>query len=105
VSVPSGAIEITEGRTRLLIPEAHSSKGPGKRLGCVFFNAQMAFNRDISVMLFRALRVKGSALDAMAATGARGIRLANECPGEYTMFINDKDLRAYRYIQDNIDLN
>ena len=105
MSVPSGAIEITEGRTRLLIPEAHSSKGPGKRLGCVFFNAQMAFNRDISVMLFRALRVKGSALDAMAATGARGIRLANECPGDYTMFINDKDPRAYRYIQDNIDLN
>jgi tRNA (guanine26-N2/guanine27-N2)-dimethyltransferase len=99
------AIETEEGRTRLLIPAAHSSKGPGKRLGCVFFNAQMAFNRDVSVMLFRTLNNKGSALDAMAATGARGIRLANECPGVYRMFINDKDPRAFHYIQANIELN
>jgi len=105
VSIPSDAIEIMEGRTRLLIPEAHSSKGPGKRLGCVFFNAQMAFNRDVSVMLFRTLRLRGSALDAMAATGARGIRLANECRGEYRMFMNDKDPRAFGYIQANIELN
>jgi len=89
----------------LLIPQAHSMKGPGKRLGCVFFNAQMAFNRDVSVMLFRSLRVKGSALDAMAATGARGIRLANESPGDFIMFVNDKDPRAFRYIQANIGLN
>jgi len=89
----------------LLIPQAHSSKGPGKRLGCVFFNAQMAFNRDVSVMLFRSLRVKGTALDAMAATGARGIRLANESPGDFRMFVNDKDPRAFRYIQANIGLN
>ncbi|MDD1756091.1 MAG: tRNA (guanine(26)-N(2))-dimethyltransferase [Methanomassiliicoccales archaeon] len=105
MSILPDSLETEEGRTRLLIPEAHSSKGPGKRLGCVFFNAQMAFNRDVSVMLFRALRIKGTALDAMAATGARGVRLANESPGDYEMFINDKDPRAFRYIQANMELN
>ncbi len=105
MSVPPDAIQIEEGRTRLFVPRTHSSKGPGQRLGCVFFNAQMGFNRDVSVMLFRALTIKGSALDAMAATGARGIRLANECPGEYRIFINDKDPRAFEYIKANIELN
>lgn len=105
MSVLLDAIEINEGRTRLFVPEAHSSKGPGKRMGKVFFNDQMAFNRDVSVMLFRTLRIKGSALDAMAATGARGCRLANESPGDYQMYINDRDERAFHYIQANIDLN
>jgi tRNA (guanine26-N2/guanine27-N2)-dimethyltransferase len=105
VSIPPDSMEVMEGRTRLLIPETHSSRGPGKRMGCVFFNAQMAFNRDVSVMLFHTLKIKGSALDAMAATGARGIRLANESPSEHRMFINDKDPRAYSYIQANIELN
>ncbi|MEM0449656.1 MAG: tRNA (guanine(26)-N(2))-dimethyltransferase [Methanomassiliicoccales archaeon] len=99
------SIEIIEGKTKLLIPKEHSQKGPGKRLGQVFFNSQMAFNRDVTVMLFRALRFKGICLDAMAATGARGLRIVNESPGDFEMVLNDKDPRAFQYIQANISLN
>lgn len=105
MSGPDNSIRIQEGGTALLVPEEHSQKGPGKRLGKVFFNAQMAFNRDVSVMLFRSLDLKGRALDAMAATGARGVRIANECPGDFDMVVNDKDPRAYEYIKSNIELN
>jgi tRNA (guanine26-N2/guanine27-N2)-dimethyltransferase len=41
----------------------------------------------------------------MAATGARGVRLANEAPGRMEVVINDKDPRAYEYIRANIELN
>jgi tRNA (guanine26-N2/guanine27-N2)-dimethyltransferase len=36
------------------VPSEHSTKGPGKRIGRVFYNQQMAFNRDISVLFFQA---------------------------------------------------
>lgn len=46
---------ITEGTTKLLVPESHSAGGPGRIIpGEVFFNEQMAFNRDVAVMLLRA---------------------------------------------------
>ena len=51
---PEGSI-ITEGGTRILVPQLHSTHGPGKKIGPVFFNEQMSFNRDVSVMLLRAL--------------------------------------------------
>lgn len=105
MSILPDSVEIKEGSTRLIVPEEHSLKGPGKRVGKVFFNGQMAFNRDVSVMLFRALEMKGLALDAMAATGARGTRIAHECPGDYTMVINDRDSEAFQYIEANIQLN
>ena len=72
MSLP-GSVEVTEGSTRLLVPGTHSSGGPGKRIGHVFFNSQMAFNRDVSIMFLRACPVR-TALDAMAGTGARAVR-------------------------------
>jgi tRNA (guanine26-N2/guanine27-N2)-dimethyltransferase len=74
---------ITEGSTMLSVPEKHSSKGPGKIIpGEVFYNGQMAFNRDVSVMLLRALgRPSITVADAMTATGARAVRIANEVKG------------------------
>jgi tRNA (guanine26-N2/guanine27-N2)-dimethyltransferase len=103
---PPESIEIQEGATRLFVPELHSIKGPGKRVGRVFYNGQMAFNRDISVAFLRTLDLKGrKALDAMAATGARGIRLANEAGEGIEITLNDRDAAASEYIQANIELN
>jgi len=103
---PVNSIEIQEGATRLFVPKAHSVKGPGKRVGRVFFNSQMAFNRDITVAFFRTLDFKGrKALDAMAATGARGIRIANEVRGGFELTLNDRDAEALEHIQANIELN
>ncbi|MGD1060135.1 MAG: tRNA (guanine(26)-N(2))-dimethyltransferase [Methanomassiliicoccales archaeon] len=100
------SVEATEGRTRLLLPRIHSEKGPGKRMGHVFFNSQMAFNRDVSVMFARAIDLRGKKLlDAMAGTGARGLRIANEAGPGFETVINDKDPRTTPYIEANIELN
>jgi len=98
------AIEIREGDTRLLVPEKHVTKGPGRR-GGVFYNRQMRFNRDISIIFFHTFQMRGKrALDGMAGTGARGVRLANEVPGSL-ITINDRDPEAYSLIKSNIELN
>ncbi len=101
----SDSVQIKEGGTRLIVPKEHSRKGPGKREGRVFFNGQMAFNRDVSVMFFQAIGVLKSALDAMAGTGARAVRIANEARSEVQITANDKDQEAVEFIRKNVDLN
>jgi len=102
--MPSG-IEITEGQTKLLVPEKHSSHGPGTRTSDVFFNEQMAFGRDVSIMFLRALeRNNISVADAMSATGSRAVRIANEV-GNTSVTANDVDPKAVPYIEYNILLN
>ncbi|MCQ2070549.1 MAG: tRNA (guanine(26)-N(2))-dimethyltransferase [archaeon] len=103
--MPAGTV-ITEGSTKVLVPEVHSVQGPGKiNAGSVFFNEQMALNRDISVMLLRALkRPSMTVADAMTATGSRAVRIANEVPGTEVV-ANDYDPNAIPYIEANIELN
>lgn len=97
-------IEIKEGNTRLIVPAEHSKKGPGRKKG-VFYNKQMSFNRDISVVLLRAIGFRGDLVDCMAGTGARGVRIANEVGGEISVTVNDSSHFAYRYILKNIEIN
>ncbi|MBN1109553.1 MAG: N2,N2-dimethylguanosine tRNA methyltransferase [Methanomassiliicoccales archaeon] len=96
---------IREGSTEILVPPSISERGPGKRQGRVFFNRQMAFNRDVSVALFQSVLRPRRCLDAMAATGARGIRICHEAPGQFHFIINDKDPLASRYIEENVRRN
>ena len=103
---PPDTVEICEGTTRLIIPSDHSRRGPGKRTGSVFFNDQMAFNRDISISFFRGLDRDGmDVLDAMGGTGSRGTRIANEAGKGLEVFINDSNEEAHSYIERNISLN
>ncbi len=97
-------IEITEGPTRLFVPEVHSVHGPGKITGSVFFNEQMAFNRDISVMFLKTLQKDMTVADAMTATGSRAVRIANEVPGT-TVTANDYSADTMEFINRNIELN
>lgn len=101
--MPAGTI-VEEGGVRLLVPEAHSVSGPGRISGSVFFNEQMAFNRDVSVMVVRALERRRTVADAMAATGARAVRLAAAAP-DAQVTANDVSADAFAYIQANIELN
>ncbi|MCL2033072.1 MAG: tRNA (guanine(26)-N(2))-dimethyltransferase [Methanomassiliicoccaceae archaeon] len=102
--MPPG-VEIKEGGTRLLVPEIHSLRGPGTRTADVFFNEQMAFGRDITIMLLRALQRNAiSVADAMSATGSRGVRIANEVENTFVT-ANDADPKAIPYIEHNIALN
>lgn len=97
-------IVIQEGETLLSIPAEHSSGGPGKKGSDVFFNEQMAFNRDISVMLLRAVGEDLTVADAMTATGARAARIANEVPNTEVV-ANDINPDSMEYIKRNIELN
>jgi tRNA (guanine26-N2/guanine27-N2)-dimethyltransferase len=98
--------EIVEGATPLIVPSAHSSGGPGTKQGRVFFNRQMAFNRDVSVMVFSGGSISGkTALDAMAASGARGVRIMNEASPALEFHINDLDKEAFDVIGKNIARN
>ena len=97
-------VEIQEGPTRLIVPEDHSSGGPGKINGSVFFNEQMAFNRDISVMFLRAFDKELKVLDAMTATGSRAVRIANEAP-KTNVTANDISAYAIPFIEKNIEIN
>ncbi len=98
------SVQIQEGPTKLLVPIDHSSGGPGKIMGSVFFNEQMAFNRDVSVMFLRAFDREMSVVDAMTATGSRAVRIANEAP-RTIVTANDISSFAIPYINANIELN
>ncbi|MBR2254530.1 MAG: N2,N2-dimethylguanosine tRNA methyltransferase, partial [Candidatus Methanomethylophilaceae archaeon] len=95
---------IREGTTDLVVPSLHSTHGPGKVQGEVFFNEQMAFNRDVSVMFLRSLGRDMDVVDAMTATGSRAVRIANEVPGS-NVVANDINSAAMKYIEANIELN
>jgi len=102
----SGLEKIREGTTDLLVPAQHSNKGPGTRTGEVFYNGQMEFGRDISVIFGRAVFAEGQTiLDGLAATGARGLRLANECGVRADFQLNDRDIRAAVLMKQNAEMN
>lgn len=102
----SGLTKVREGTTDLLVPEDFSKKGPGTRTGEVFYNRQMEFGRDLSVMFGRTVFIEGQAiLDGLAATGARGLRLANECGVRADFQLNDRDIRAAVLMKQNADMN
>jgi tRNA (guanine26-N2/guanine27-N2)-dimethyltransferase len=96
---------VIEGSTKILVPEDHSKHGPGTKTGEVFFNEQMAFNRDVGVMFLRALnRDFVTVCDAMTATGSRAVRIANEVPNT-VVTANDFNPLAMQYIEANIETN
>ena len=74
-------MEIEEGGVTVEVPEARdgASEGTG---GGVFFNPTQELNRDVTVAVLRAYREREpraeTYLDAMAASGIRGVRAAAE---------------------------
>ncbi|WP_256402396.1 tRNA (guanine(26)-N(2))-dimethyltransferase [Halorubrum salinum] len=74
-------MDIEEGGVTVSVPEARdgASEGTG---GGVFFNPTQELNRDVTVAALRAYRDRepraASYLDAMAASGIRGVRAAAE---------------------------
>ncbi len=90
--------EVEEGITRFFIPEQdeNCSFPPGS--APVFYNPRMQLNRDSTTYLLRHLDVS-SYLDAMGASGVRGLRVAHECGIPVT--INDVNPEATALIQRN----
>ncbi|WP_461866588.1 tRNA (guanine(10)-N(2))-dimethyltransferase [Thermococcus sp.] len=90
--------ETKEGKARILVPAAERIYDAE-----VFYNPVMALNRDISVLAVRILEAN-SVLDALSATGIRGIRYALETPSE-EIWLNDISEKAFKLMIKNVEAN
>lgn len=90
---------IREGSTVLSVPVQDMAENFPPGTAPVFFNRRMELNRDATVLLCSVLRPSGY-LDAMGATGIRGMRIAGECGIAVT--INDRDPEALDLIRRNV---
>ena len=92
-------VEVIEGKTRFFVPrqDPRLQFPPGS--GPVFYNPRMEMNRDATVLLLAVLG-PGSYLDAMGASGARGLRVAHEVGIPVT--INDRNAQAVDLIRRNV---
>ncbi|UCF07564.1 MAG: tRNA (guanine(10)-N(2))-dimethyltransferase [Thermoplasmata archaeon] len=101
--------QVREGTTDLLVPAKSVShtKGPSTKKMDVFFNPVMEFSRDVSVLVLRefVLGRKPTLLDGLAGTGARGVRLASEVEGDFSVVLNDRNPAAVDVINRNVTLN
>jgi tRNA (guanine26-N2/guanine27-N2)-dimethyltransferase len=91
-------VPVTEGGTELLVPVQDPSRAFPPGSSRVFFNPRMALSRDATSLLLRGISAE-TYLDAMGATGARGIRVAKECGIPVT--VNDRDPLAVEVIRRN----
>lgn len=91
-------VEVREGLARILVPKAERIYDAP-----VFYNPVMALNRDISVLAVGVLKPR-TVLDALSATGIRGIRYALETPVE-EVWLNDINEEAFNLILKNVRLN
>jgi len=90
--------EITEGSTTFAAPVQDETTQFPPGSAPVFYNTRMEFNRDMTVLLTKCIQPEDY-LDSMAATGVRGLRIANETGTPVT--INDFDERAVKIIEEN----
>jgi tRNA (guanine26-N2/guanine27-N2)-dimethyltransferase len=88
-----------EGSTSLKVPvvEKLTSRNP------VFYNPFMELSRDLSVAVCRLLK-PGSYCDALAGSGARGIRIAKEA-GVKDVHLNDLNALACGLMAENASIN
>ena len=91
--------KIIEGETELLIP---SDRKITKK-DVVFFNPEMKLSRDLSVWIAKIVK-PNNFLDLLAATGARGIRIASEAKVR-NVVLNDRNPMAYELIKKNCKKN
>ncbi|AFD00661.1 N(2),N(2)-dimethylguanosine tRNA methyltransferase [Methanocella conradii HZ254] len=67
----------------------------------VFYNPRMEMNRDITVACLEALPEVSTYVDAMGASGIRGIRVKKEVSRDVEVTINDWDATACELIKRN----
>jgi len=98
-------MRIEEGGVELAVPDARdgASEGTGPD---VFFNPEQELNRDVTVAVLRAYREReprvGTYLDAMTASGVRGVRAA---AAGYDVTAVDVDGDAVELARENFTRN
>lgn len=94
---------VTEGKAKVYVASGKISRDLP-----VFYNPDMKLNRDISLLLLRALsRKKMVVADPLAASGVRAIRFCKELPRGTIKKIhcNDYSPAAIKYLRKNVALN
>lgn len=98
-------MRIEEGGVAIEVPETRDGTRDGSGDG-VFFNPTQELNRDVTVAVLRAYRDREpraeTYLDAMAASGIRGVRAAAE---GYTVTCTDLDAEAVALARSNFAKN
>ncbi|MFC7204856.1 tRNA (guanine(26)-N(2))-dimethyltransferase [Haloferax namakaokahaiae] len=96
---------VSEGGVEIEVPSARDGASEGTGDG-VFYNPTQELNRDVTVAVLRAYAEREpraeTYLDAMAASGIRGVRAANE---GYDVTCADLDPDAVELAQRNLDHN
>ena len=101
-------VEITEGTTKILVPEKSlEEKVPPKEPA--FFNPVAKLNRDFSILAYSAFWKNFDKpkifLDGLAGLGARSLRVANEISGVEKVVANDVNSEALSIAQNSMKLN
>ena len=104
---------IREGKVQVLVPklEAYgvvpSDYAPSK--APVFYNPVMEFNRDLTVLAFKAFQHmvnhEISICEPFTSQGIRGIRFAVEVDGVTKVLLSDINTAAYELAKHNVELN
>jgi len=103
----SDLIEIREGNTRLLVPSDSLLQQIPPKIP-VFFNPRARWNRDLSIVFYKAFSLNTRArsfADAFCGTGSRGIRVAVEIPSIEKVFLNDINPTAIDLAKSNALIN
>lgn len=97
--------EVTEGATTVAVPAEHAqaNRGPSQA-GAGFYNPSMALTRDLTVLAARGLEPpeRGGFLDALSATGIRGLRVAEETDA-WMVTLNDRSRKTAELARENVD--
>jgi tRNA (guanine26-N2/guanine27-N2)-dimethyltransferase len=91
-------VEVREGETAFFAPVQDEDRAFPPGTASIFFNRRMELNRDATSLLVSVIRPRHY-LDAMGATGVRGLRIARECGVPVT--INDRNPDAISLIEKN----
>jgi tRNA (guanine26-N2/guanine27-N2)-dimethyltransferase len=104
---------IKEGKVQILVPKlaaygvVPSDYAPSK--APVFYNPVMEFNRDLTVLAFKAyqhiVNHEISICEPFTSQGIRGIRFAAEIEGVNRVLLTDINTSAYELAKYNIELN
>ena len=101
-------VEITEGSTKILVPEKSlKDKVPPKVPA--FFNPVAILNRDFSILAYSAFWENFDKplifLDGLTGLGARSLRVAKEIPNVEKVIANDINSEALKIAQNSANLN
>ena len=104
---------IKEGKVQVLVPKlaaygvVPSDYAPSK--APVFYNPVMEFNRDLTVLAFKAyqhmVNHEISICEPFTSQGIRGIRFAAEIDGVTRVLLSDINTSAVELAKYNIELN